>query len=198
MSFYAKQRAFFTNPFVQDAAKGIVLLRPGLGLTPGLGAKVDRHSRLMSHEIIDLSAVASLALTSSVKFAGYAALTFPNANLLLHSAHLKGGFVIDTAGQVASNYKIALGSAVTATATFTNAAENSYMTTRTPTGAAVTGTIDFSTVGESSPVGTYIKAGASNQMFINVGFASLAASVHLTFSAGSFLEVYYWDLESGT
>jgi hypothetical protein len=200
MSHRLRPATRFDNLFiaVPDLRSGgaYALAQSGAGVTPGTGAAETRLARQISHEQILLQGVAPLALSAGTPYASYLAATFPaSKNLLLLGAHLKGTFTL-TAGQVASNYAMALGSVATASANFANAGEKAYLTSRTPTGAGVNGTFDFSTVANASPGMSLIPAG-TNKIYINVGYASLAANVNLQFGQGSILDLFFYDLETG-
>lgn len=193
-----RQRAYFENEYIfSPDANAYAKLRAGRQVTPGTAAILEARTRAVEHDFISLSGV-SVPLTNANNFGSYAALTFPNTNLKLFAIHLKGTFVLPT-GQVASNFGFALGAAATASTDFSGTNEKTYIGTpaRAATGTGVNGTVNFSSYGETSPADKVIKAGASNQVFINIAYASLAADINLIFNSDAMIELFWLDLNDG-
>jgi hypothetical protein len=175
-----------------------------MGVTGGTGTIVTRHARLISHERVDLQAIAGIQITNAQKYNSFLALTFPNTNIILAALRLQLALTITTTSggtaNVGTDFNFALGTVATASANFANAGEKSYLDSKQASGAAQALTLNANTLNNSSKALSFIAAGAANKIYLNVGTAATVDSTHpqtLNFAAGSLLDVFFWDLDAG-
>lgn len=157
------------------------------------GARVEGFALPLIRARIYLSGV-TISVAAADDFGGTKIADYQNKNLLLvgHVLNVAGTV---TAPNVGTELALGLGSAVAA-ATPLESTAITYMAAKTGVGAAQAFTCIGHSFDESAPALAFLDAHASNNdLYINAALAVASGTGTVTFTEGSYVDVFYHDLD---
>jgi hypothetical protein len=143
-------------------------MRGGAACTPATGIlRAPGELIAPRREVLDLAGI-SIAVDADDDFGGVAIATFPNSNLLVLGAMIDAVAVGSEEIADITTLDVALGQAVTASADFSGAGEDSLIEA---IDAAALGVVQGHSFGLATPGLVFLPAAADNEVFLNVAVA---------------------------
>lgn len=192
MSARNKQRVHFDNAYLGN----FKLTPPGAELTPANSIPMEFFALPMLRARFKLEGK-TLSMAAADDFGALQLVNnFPVKNMLIcgalfNLAYTVAGFATNTG--VTTDW--ALGTVTTASTDFSNAGEDDLIEKVDGVGATAAGTAKGHFFDLTSPGLIFKDAGANNDLFLNASQPVTSGTGVITFTAGSIVELFYFDLD---
>lgn len=184
-----KQRVLLPNAIIGDTQQ----VEPALPAPSNSLPLYTYGVPLLKARFILDGAVISLAAAND--YGSIQLCDLPNKNLLIAGALVDA--TVTVAGAAVNQGDAvdwALGTAALASTDFSNGGEANIIDEYNGTGAGATGAANAHSFDNSSPALIFLDAAGTNDIFLNAQTAVTTGTGTLTFGAGSFVDLFYFDL----
>ena len=138
---------------------------------------------------------AVISILAANDFGGIQLCDLPNSNLMIAGALIDAQYTVaGFASNQGDTVDWALGTVTLASADFSNGGEQSLIDEFDGTGGTAAGVANAHSFDNSAPDLTFLDASASNDVFLNAQGAVTTGTGTITFAAGSFVDLFYFDL----